>query len=474
MPHSATASSYCTLPEQVEETVRGDVRRRHLLRGVTRLGLAVSGGADSVALFHVLLPLCREAGVEATVLHLNHGLRPEAGEDAQFVADLARDACVPFVSERANLSSDARDGESLEMAARGARLAFFARCSREAGLDAIATGHHADDVAETLLLRLARGSGATGLSGLRPASRLSESLALIRPLLSVSDSALRGWLKGRALPWREDASNLDRSIPRNFVRTVLLPQLEQTWTPDLRARLCQSAEALREDDQLLDALARRALESAAHQDTLAVAELLKHPEALQRRALRLWLFQRGLAEASGLASVRSLLERCTNSGDWRLQLAGGRFAVCRSGLLSLPPTEDAPTLPEVVVPVPGTFRWDALRITTERCAGIRTCANGMGRYPAECSLDAAALNGRELRVRPRRPGDRIAPLGLAGSKKVQDLFVDAKIPEHARDAVPIFVCGADVVWVPGYRVARAFAVPTPEAPSVRIAVNAAE
>ena len=270
--------------------MRLEILRRHLLRGVSRLGLAVSGGADSVALFHLLLPVCRDAGIAATVLHLNHGLRAEAEEDLRFVKELADSEGAPFFSESANLASLTRDGESLEMAARAARMDFFKRCRDATGLDAIATGHHADDVAETVLLRLARGAGAAGLSGLRPVSRLSSSLVLIRPLLSVSDSALRGWLTGNHQVWREDKTNRDEGIPRNFVRNTLLPHLEQTWVPDLRERLCQSAEALREDDALLEALAQRAREAISSGCTLSLAPLRGQPEALQRRILRQWLF----------------------------------------------------------------------------------------------------------------------------------------------------------------------------------------
>ena len=470
MPVPVTSTGTCSHPDRVAETVLRDVRRHNLLRGVERLGLAVSGGADSVALFHLLLPLCREAGVAATILHLNHGLRAESAEEARFVNGLALAASVPFVSENANLAARTSDGSSLEMAARAARLAFFGRCCAECGLDAIATGHQADDVAETVLLRLARGAGAAGLSGLRPVTRLSGSLVLLRPLLSVSGSALRCWLTQRNLAWREDTTNRDSAIPRNFVRNTLLPQLERTWCPDLRERLCQSAEALREDDALLESLARQAGETVCPDGSLDVAPLRQQPLALQRRILRQWLFKRELAEAAGLASVLALLERCQSAGDWQHQLSGNMFAVCHSGQLRLV-RPDAPAPIETIVTIPGTHRWGALEIVTERSRGVCASASGVGAYPAVCSLSAAALEGQPLRARSRLPGDRISPTGLSGSKKIQDLFVDAKIPEDRRDQIPLFVSGGEVVWVPGYRVARSFAVPSADAPSIRVTVR---
>ena len=220
------------------------VARHQLLLAVTRLGVAVSGGADSVALLHLLLPECRARGIAPTVLHLNHGLRAEADEEARFVEALAADAGVPFVSRRVALAERPADGRSLEMAARDARLDFFRHAYEECALDALATGHHADDVAETLLMRLARGAGAAGLAGLRPHTHL-DGCRMIRPLLAISGAALRAWLRERGLTWCEDASNRDPAIPRNAVRHVVLPHLEATWVADLRARLCQSAETLR-------------------------------------------------------------------------------------------------------------------------------------------------------------------------------------------------------------------------------------
>ena len=473
MTSPVTFPGTCKLHENVAEAVRRAINQRHLLHNVARLGLAVSGGADSVALFHLLLPLCRQAGVTVTVLHFNHGLRTDGEEDARFVKELADSSGVPFLSEAANLAARVSAGDSLEMAARAARMAFFSRCCTGLGLDAVATGHQADDVAETMLLRLARGAGATGLSGLRPVSRLSASLVLIRPLLSISALALRGWLIQHNHAWREDRTNRDGAIPRNFVRNSLLPQLERTWLPDLKERLCQSAEALREDDVLLEALARQAQATVCPDDTLWVARLRQQPIALQRRILREWLFKHDLAGAAGFAAVLALLEFCQSVHDWQHQLSGGSLAVCRNDVLRII-RADTPAPNEADVPIPGTLRWGTVKIVTERSRGVSACTCGVGCYPAACTLGEASLEGQSLRVRSRLPGDRISPIGLRGSKKLQDLFVDEKVPEHLRDQIPVFTCGDEVVWVPGYRVARTFAVPSADAPSIQITVRQSE
>lgn len=467
-----TVPSYCRLSDGVEVAVRRELSHRSLLKGVERLGLAVSGGADSVALFHLLLPLCREAGISAYVLHLNHGLRDEADSEELFVKGLASAEDVPFYSHRAKLGTRATGGESLEMAARTARLAFFTHCSSELGLQAVATGHQADDVAETVLLRLARGAGAAGLAGLRPISHPSASLVFIRPLLAISGLALRAWLLQRKLDWRDDKTNLDDAIPRNFVRNRLIPQLEQTWVATLRERLCQSAEALREDDALLETLAQRALEALTSDGTLPTSLLIQQPEALQRRLLRRWLFLQQAPGSAGLATILTLLDYCRSSGNWHHQLSSDLRAVCSEGILRLTRT-DRPVPGEAQIPLPGRLQWGTVEILTEESTGVSAASCGIGRYPALGSISSAALNRGLLSVRSRRPGDRISPTGLSGSKKLHDLFIDEKVPNCQRGHIPIFVCGNDVVWIPGYRVSRSFAVPSSEAPCIRITVREA-
>ena len=474
------------------------IERHRLLHGVTRIGLAVSGGADSVALFHLLRPLCRERGIATTLLHLNHGLRVEAEEEARFVQTLAAEAGMPCLCRHARLANRPAGSQSLEMAAREARLDFFRQCSREAALDTIATGHQADDVAETLLLRLTRGAGATGLSGLRPRSTVQGAAPLIRPLLAVPGKAIRAWLSGRGLAWREDASNRDTAIPRNLVRHTLLPQLEKIWPPGLRARLCRSADILREDDALLDELAHQRLAALAQSgtrtpppagdrhgdvpagrgarvpDCLPTEFLLAHPPALQRRILRLWLFSQRQPRAAGLAHVQALLDRCHAHGGWQVTLPGGTFAHVREGRLAIhvPAAVPPPSPSECPLPVPTRqpIRWGGVEITAETTRGIDSLSSGIGHYPATCTLSADAISGHPLTVRARQAGDRIAPTGMAGSKKIQDIFVDAKLPGASRSTVPLVVCGGEIAWVPGYRVARRFAVPGAEAESVRITV----
>lgn len=197
-----------------------------------RIGLAVSGGADSVALAFLLTKggKKKNAAKRFVVLHVDHGLRTESREEYRFVRNLAKRLGIPFKGTHAHVSR-AR-GESLEMAARRVRLAFFANCMQKLGLEAIATGHHMDDVAETFLMRIRRASGPEGLAGIKETSSVG-SVRFVRPLLGCRDRELKDYLRKYGEEWREDASNGDISIERNKVRHRVVPYLEKVLDPKL-------------------------------------------------------------------------------------------------------------------------------------------------------------------------------------------------------------------------------------------------
>jgi tRNA(Ile)-lysidine synthase len=472
-----THTYYCDNSSSLEQAVAAHIRRHELFRNIKRLGLAVSGGADSVALLHLLPPLCREAGVAFKVLHLNHGLRTESADEEKFMRQLCAMTGTDLVVEHARLAEQPQNGLSMEMAARKKRMEFFSACSRELELDAIATGHNADDVAETLLLRLIRGAGASGLSGLRPVSEV-DGCRLIRPLLTISGQALRQWLHERGLSWCEDASNLDTTIQRNHIRHNLLPRIERECQPGARARFCRTAEILRCDDLLLEDLAARELaemdaEYPGSISALPVSRLLQQPLSLQRRILRQWLFRQTLRAPADFESVTEMLDLCERQSEWQRDFAGNVTVRCRNGLLTVsdtPPPEPPPPLdlsPDTHEPA----RWGDFEISLERGVGIHDLANGVGVYPAMCSLSADILQGRQLQVRARQPGDRISPTGFSGAKKIKDLLIDAKVPKHLRGTIPLFACDDEIIWVPGYRIDRRFAVPSQIAPSVVITIR---
>ena len=210
-----------------------------------RIGLAVSGGSDSVALAFLLTKggKKKNAAERFVVLHVDHGLRKESKEEYRFVKALAKRLGIPFRGTHAKVVK--APGESLEMAARNARLAFFGKCMKSLKLDAIATGHHMDDVAETFLMRIRRVSGPVGLAGIKEKSEVG-SIRFVRPLLGCRDSELKDYLRKYREEWREDASNDDVSIERNKVRHEVIPFLEKTLDPNLVEHIAKITEFLRD------------------------------------------------------------------------------------------------------------------------------------------------------------------------------------------------------------------------------------
>lgn len=208
-----------------------------------RIGLAVSGGSDSVALAFLLTKggTKKNAAKRFVVLHVDHGLRPESKEEYRFVRALAKRLGLPFKGTHAKVVQE--KGESLEMAARRVRLAFFARQMRLCRLDAIATGHHMDDVAETFLMRIRRASGPEGLAGIKEKSTVGD-IRFVRPLLGCRDAELKAYLRKYGEEWREDASNDDVSIERNRVRHEVIPFLEKTLDPNLVAHIARITQLL--------------------------------------------------------------------------------------------------------------------------------------------------------------------------------------------------------------------------------------
>jgi tRNA(Ile)-lysidine synthase len=269
--------------------VRETIRRYRMLAGGERIVAAVSGGPDSMALLSVLASLRGEFSLQLHVAHMNHMLRSGAGEDAASVARSAAGYGVPYHEASADIrAAAARERRSLEDAGRRARYAFFARVAREAGAQVIATGHTLDDQAETVLMRLLRGSGPRGLAGIPPA-RPHDGLRVIRPLIETSRADITAYLARHRLEPREDPTNRDVALLRNRVRVVLLPILEG-YNPDVRRALARLAEVVRDESDALDALSVVEVGAVLHGTNAPVRispeAFAGLPVALQRRALR--------------------------------------------------------------------------------------------------------------------------------------------------------------------------------------------
>lgn len=444
--------------------VLATIRRHRLIEPGQRVLVAVSGGPDSLTLLHVLDELREILEIELTVAHLEHGLRGEESvEDAGWVERTAAGMGIPFVMERVRLAELASAAHvSLEMAGRQARYAFFERAAREEGCSRVATGHTADDRVETLLLNLLRGAGLDGLRGIPRTRALGESgVQVVRPLLDVRRSVVEAYCAGLGLTPREDATNRSPAFARNRVRNVVLPALEREATAGLRERLIALAEMATEEVALLDGMAEALLARATRTAepgrlSLAAALLAAAPPALARRALRLAARRLGVAVDVDRAASEALLRLAAGELTTGLTLPGGRVHVARRGdALALttsaerePATSPSPAGSRIPVlfPIPGTVHALGLDFTATLGPVPEIPEGDPHRYVL---LDPDKLKGRLL-VRGPHPGDRIRPLGMRGRRKLQDLFVDGKLPRERRAAVPVVVDDEKLVWVVGF------------------------
>ena len=433
-----------------------------------RLLVALSGGADSMALAAILVEAANNGPLAvAGLVHVNHQLRGAASDgDEQFCREVAQALRVPITVERAAVAALARtDRVSIEDAGHRARYAIFDRVVTAQGADAIATGHTRDDVAETVLLRLVRGAGPGGLAGVRP-----RAGRVVRPLLDVSRQELRDYLSARGLSFREDETNRDVRMTRNRVRHRLLPLLAEEFSPAIVDVLARDAAIARADAEWIDAVANEAAADIVTYDEgwvrIAADRLHAQPTALARRIAKLAL-ERASGRGVGFAHVERLLGLAATPSTPVTEADFPRCRVERQGthlVLRRPPPRQrsaAATGFEYRLNVPGEIAIveAGLAVSAEH-APTPARLRARGRTVA---VAGAALTP-PLTVRSWRSGDAFRPLGLGGRKKLQDLFVDRKIEQAKRGFIPIVAdARGRIVWVVGQAVAEEVRVTDPTA-----------
>ena len=427
-----------------------------------RVLAAVSGGIDSIALLDVLCALRSGLGYEVIVAHLDHGLRVDSAADAEFVASVASARGLAVHSRRVDVGEHARKaGLSVEAAGRELRYQFLDEVRRATDSRYFATGHHASDQAETVLMRMLRGSGTRGLAAMEP---IRDGRHL-RPLLEFERGTVEAYAAARNLEYREDVTNTDTRFLRNRIRHQLLPHLESDYNPKLTSVLTHTARVLRDDDDALDRESQTALETVVCVNTpgkiiLAVTPLLRYHIAVQRRVLRRLLAQAASVEAEvGFDVVERLIELASAGAGGVIQLGGDRRAQRTAQWLII--RDGSPGPVETSVDVPGTTRICALGIALEArflpVSSMDDLRPHLGGW--RVLLDANEIDVQSLCLRSVKPGDRFQPMGLkGGSKKVSDLLVDEKWPRLLRDEVIILTSGEQIAWVAGLRVAHAVRV----------------
>ena len=438
------------------ELVQRTIQEHAMLAAGDTVLAAVSGGPDSVALLLAL----RALGYSVEIAHFDHQTRDgESRADAAFVRDLAERLGLPFHYETQPVERDAAETPlSFEQYARGVRYAFLRRVARAQGCAALATGHHADDVVETVLMRFLRGAGPAGLAGIPPV-RAEEGLRIIRPLWACSRDAVETWLRGQGVRWSEDRTNLDMRYQRNRIRHELIPELSAVYNPRLREALLRLADAQRCENGLLDTLAEEALAACLAGDKgLDRAAFSALHEALQRRCLLLFAWRHGVELPFEQVVEAAAFVREGGTGQ---RFSFGRALCLHNGRTQTELVENVQRIdPEaakaVRLDIPGTTKALGRRFTARF---LDAAPESLEDYcsPERQVFDAERM-GMEIVVRSRRPGDRFAPLGMKGSKKLKDYFIDIGLPGPRRDAQPLVVVGGRIAWVVGYAAGAATAV----------------
>jgi len=441
------------------DRLKESIRRMGLLeRGDTVL-VGVSGGPDSMALLHALWRLSDEEDWRIVAVHVNHQLRGEASEaDQAYVEARCREWGIPCDVRRVDVSARLRErGGNLQDVARRLRYDAFREAAEEADADKLALAHQADDQVETVLMRFLRGTGVGGLAGIPP-SRPWHGRRLVRPLLPFFREEIEAYCREEGLQPRRDESNDSLAYTRNRLRHRLIPQLAE-FNPRVKEAILKLSLLAAEEEKVWERLEAEAAEKVTvrreeGEISLDVSALRRQPLALQRRLIKLHLnclVKDGTVEIpmNAVDRVLSLAEGGTGS---RLHLPGNLEAEREYGRLRLKRAEADETNSEGgvfplavpgVTPLPGMGGVIEARVADRSLAAEEL----RGRWAV---FDADRLE-HPLCVRPRRPGDRMRLLGLAGSKKVKDIMIDAKIPRRMRNRLPMVIHGEEIIWIPGLR-----------------------
>lgn len=475
----------------LEQRVLANNRRRKLLSPGDRVGVAVSGGADSVGLLRLLERLHRRLGIALMVAHFDHGLRgAESDADAEFVVDLARRLGLECVMERGDvLTTASRNKWNLEDAGRRMRYAFFERLVATGKATRIAVAHTEDDQAETVLAHLLRGTGPTGLSGIHP-----ETGTIVRPLLSERRETVRQYLREIEQPWREDSTNLDVRRLRARVRERLLPVLERDFANHVTSRLAALAELVREEQVFWNTLVEDRLGTYVHRDdgklSIGIGDLLAPiqaflqrsgetggQKALWQRALterlvrRLYEDAHGSRAGLGLRHVEQVIHLASETPSGRrVELPGGvavernfdelvfsrATSKARGAERANPAAAPAGYEYQINLPIDGTM--SILVPVLKRRLSLKMIDWSIAERDTKresVALDADFLRS-PLILRNWRSGDAFRPLGRRHRAKLKKMFRVRKVPNRERQLWPVLESAGDVIWTQGMPVAHEF------------------
>jgi len=436
------------------------IRKNSLISDRDHVLAAVSGGPDSVALLSILVNLKDTLGIERiTVAHFDHRLRgDESDADREFVRALAHSSGLDFHCGAADVRSFARNRKiSVEMAARECRRSFLQGAATALNARKIALGHTANDQAEEVLLRILRGTGPSGIQAMSPGT----AECLIRPLLFATRDEVLEYLRDLAIAFRNDSSNFDPFCQRNFLRLKVFPLLREAFHPQIVETIARCAGLAREEEswwasEIETRWRDICLDFSEGRATLDLRRLKQLHPALVRRILRLAVEKvRGSLSGVGLVHLETLIELVFSGITGKsIRIPGGIEALRHGAKLLIRPLKDAaPEDPQrEILPVPGPGNYVFGQYCFEIGFRDETNAGCAPVFGTDCiRMDADKLKW-PLELRFRKPGDRFRPLGMTGSKKLQDFFTDCKVPREERQKVPLLCDSDKICWVAGMRI----------------------
>jgi tRNA(Ile)-lysidine synthase len=441
------------------DRVKRTIDRYRLLEKGDRLIVGVSGGVDSMVLLH-LLNACRETfDLSLIVAHVNHGFRPEESErEAELVEKESDRFRLPFEYGKFNAREFQKmGGLSPQDAARRIRFHFFYDLLRKHYAQKIALGHNADDQVETVLLRLVRGSGLRGLKGILPI----RERKVIRPLLEVWREEIHSFALEKKIPFLSDSSNLKNDYLRNRIRLSLIPFIEREYQPNFKETLLRTSTILREEDDYLERGTEEAYQKIIHKagDTLSFkwSEYQSLHRAIQWRVIRK-LVERihdgaGVIEDGGGADVLKVLQNLhPSSPSFLLELPHGFWIEKRYDVVLLGKKEVKPSSPfEVDLLCPGHTFIEEIEKEVVIEETDRDQFRDYSGPPNTALMDYENLRF-PLKMRNFRPGDRFCPLGVKGTQKLKEFFIDHKVPKFERPSIPLLISEERIAWVVGYRI----------------------
>jgi len=438
------------------------VTKHAMLSHGDRVLIGLSGGPDSVCLLHILRNLRGKYNLSLHALYIDHGLRPgETGREIEFCRTICEQHDIQFITKPIDVRSYAKTSKlNIQEAARLLRYRTYEETSSEINANKIALGHTADDQAETLLMHLFRGSGSTGLAGIPPVRK-----NIIRPLIELERKEIERFLKSEGITFITDSSNTKKDYVRNRVRLSVIPMLRE-FNPDITGTLSKTAAIFRDEERYFEILVTKTLMKLISRKTETRIELFLAPFEIMDKVIMRRVLRRAIDETRGLRGITFIhiedmisLIKSGAPGD-RLYLPGGIRVIKDYSTLIF--TSEAPkTLNPCTLNIPGeTILKEAgilIKASEADIQQLDEIQQTQGIWKSVGIFDADILHF-PLMARPRKHGDVFYPLGFGKRKKLQDFYVDQKVPRDERNRIPLIVSGNDIIWVVGYRADDRFKV----------------